>query len=63
MDHEDVEALTTLMACNCASLNVPFGGAKGGLNIDTREYNKFELGRITRRFAQELIKKDYISQI
>jgi len=51
------------MACNCASLNVPFGGAKGGLNIDTREYNKFELGRITRRFAQELIKKDYISQI
>ncbi len=33
----------------------------GGLNIDPREYNEFELERITRRFAQELIKKEYIS--
>ena len=58
---EQVEALAALMSYKCAIINVPFGGSKGGLKINTADWEKRELEKITRRFAQELIKRDLIS--
>ena len=59
--HQDeVEALAALMTYKCALVEVPFGGSKGGLRIDPREWNADEMERITRRFAYELIKRDLI---
>jgi glutamate dehydrogenase (NAD(P)+) len=40
---------------------VPFGGSKGGLRIDPREWNEHELEQITRRFTYELAKRDLIN--
>lgn len=59
--HQDeVEALAALMTYKCALVEVPFGGSKGGLRINPREWEPDELERITRRFAYELIKRDLI---
>jgi glutamate dehydrogenase (NAD(P)+) len=58
---EEVEALAALMSYKNAIINVPFGGSKGGLKINPSEWETFELEKITRRFAQELIKRDLIS--
>lgn len=60
--HQDeVEALAALMTFKCALVEVPFGGSKGGLRIDPRNWNAEEMERITRRFAYELIKRDLIN--
>jgi glutamate dehydrogenase (NAD(P)+) len=60
--HQDeVEALAALMTFKCALVEVPFGGAKGGLRVDPRAWEPHELERITRRFAYELIKRDLIN--
>tara|TARA_A100001037_G_scaffold39508_1_gene30686 strand:+ start:618 stop:2039 length:1422 start_codon:yes stop_codon:yes gene_type:complete len=57
----EVEALAALMSFKCALVEVPFGGAKGGLVIDPQKWSEDELERITRRFTQELSKRDLIS--
>ena len=60
--HQDeVEALASLMTFKCSLVEVPFGGSKGGLRIDPRQWEVDELERITRRFAYELIKRDLIN--
>ena len=58
---EEVEALAALMSYKNAIINVPFGGSKGGLKINPSEWEDFEIEKITRKFAQELIKRDLIS--
>lgn len=58
---EEVEALAALMTYKCALVEVPYGGSKGGLRIDPRDWDEHELEQITRRFAYELAKRDLIS--
>lgn len=60
VNQDEVEALAALMTYKCALVSAPFGGSKGGLRIDPREWDEHELEQITRRFTYELAKRSLI---
>jgi glutamate dehydrogenase (NAD(P)+) len=60
VDLEEVEALAMLMSLKLAVVEVPFGGAKGGLKMDPKKFSKNEIERVMRRYTIELAKYNFI---
>jgi len=51
---EEVMALSAWMTVKCAAVNLPFGGAKGGIRVDPKKLSQKELERMTRRYTSEI---------
>lgn len=54
VDLDEVRALASLMTWKTALVNIPYGGAKGGICVDPRELSRKELERITRKFIDQI---------
>jgi len=61
VNQNEIEALAALMTYKCAVTDIPYGGSKGGLVINPDDYSRDEMELITRRYALELIRKDFMS--
>jgi len=53
-DHDEVLGLATIMTWKTALMDIPFGGAKGGVTVDPKRLSRLELERLTRRFTQRI---------
>nr|XP_036674271.1 glutamate dehydrogenase, mitochondrial [Drosophila suzukii] len=60
VDEHEVKALAAIMTFKCACVNLPYGGSKGGVCIDPKQYTVDELQTITRRYTMELLKRNMI---